>query len=205
MKAAEERAIADKAAAVAAREGHAAELQAAQKANTAHMAKLAAKQEAEQAKAAKAAEDAHQSAIAARKAQAERQAAEHEAALQKRTEDMSSQYKHVWFSGETGITFAQLTMYGRVPADDLIQKLYHENIIADSWYIKSDTLSQTYIDDGQMTTTEGERKLIMITTDGRLNELKSYVHKIMGANDQAKASDQDLIFFKPKTGNKDYF
>lgn len=137
-------------------------------------------------------------AIAARKAQLEKQEAEHAAMLQQRKEDMSSQYKHVWFSGHTGIVMGQLSVYGRVDADELIMRLFQDNLIADSWYTKNQGMSKTTIVDGDMQTDEGERKLVFVTTELRAPALAARVTEVLGGK------GQDVVFWKAKTGNKEY-
>lgn len=187
--------MADAAAKVA---EHAADLAAEQKANIAEIANLSKKQEEEQAKATKAAEEAHKMAIAARQAQIEKQEAEHTAMLNKRKEDMSSQYKHVWFSGETGVVMGQVSVYGRLDADELVKRLFQDNMIADSWYTKNKGMSKTVIVDGEMSTDEGERKLVFVTSELRAPALAARIEEVLNGR------VQDLVFWKTKTGNKNY-
>ena len=181
-------------------QAHKDKLAAEKEAHKKYLADLAAKQEAEQKSAHEAAELAHKQAIAARKAQAERQEALHAKLMQERKSSFAAQYSHVWISGAPGLSMATVTIPDRGTVDELLLQLYKQNTIADAWHQKStdSTVSRTVLTEHHMTTNDGEQKLMMLTSDARIPDLLATTEEIL------KTKEFDMVFTSPRTGNNKY-
>jgi uncharacterized protein involved in tolerance to divalent cations len=159
---------------------------------------MATKQAAQIKAAQEAAQKAHDMAIAARKSQEARQLADHAEKMAARKSSFSNQFKHVWISGPTGISQVSVTMPDSNMAQNLIDNLFFDNLVADIEVITSNMIT-SWVRGDQMITEDGEIKLLMTTTDERLNTVLSNVAMI---HSNPKF---DYIVTSPATGNKFYF
>ena len=196
--AAKARSEADIKAAEAALKAHTDELEAKRLANVARLKAAADKQAAQIKAAQEAAQKAHEMAIAARKAQEERQIADHAKKMAERKSQFREQFKHVWISGPTGISQVTVTMADLNSAQNLIDNLFYDNLVADIEVITTNMIT-SYVRGDQMITEDGEVKMLMTTTDERLNGVLSAVAMI---HNNPKF---DYIVTSPATGNKFYF
>ena len=83
-------------------------------------------------------------------------------------------------------------------AQNLIDNLFFDNLVADVEVITSNMMT-SYVRGDQMITEDGEIKLLMTTTDERLNGCLSAVAMI---HNNPKF---DYVVTSPATGNKFYF
>ena len=191
-KAAEEQATAEAAAKAAAEALEKAKLE-----NIKALKEAAEKQKAAQEAANKAATEAHQQAVAARKLQSEQQEADHKKKMAERKAKFKDQFEHVWVSGPTGISIVEMTLPDSNSADLLIDGLFYDNMIADVENMNYG-MSRSFLRGGKIVTEDGEQKLIMTTSDERLEEVMAYV------KDKVPNLKHDLITLTPATGNKIY-
>lgn len=95
------------------------------------------KQENEQAAAHAAAEAAHQQAIAARKAQEDRQKALHARLMAERKANLQDQYKNLWIDGDTNVVICEVLIPDIRQVYAATEELYFNNWVADVFYKKS--------------------------------------------------------------------
>jgi len=136
--------------------------------------------------------------MAARKAQEERQIADHAKKMAERKSQFREQFKHVWISGPTGISQITVTMTDSNQAQNLIDNLFFDNLVADVEIITTNMIT-SYVRGDQMITEDGEIKLLMTTTDERLADVLKNVAMI---HTNPKF---DYLVTSPATGNKFYF
>lgn len=136
---------------------------------------MARKQEEDQAAAHAAAELAHQQAIAARQAQAERQAALHAQLMAERKTKMQAQYDHLWISGDPGIVVGMMALPDSKEIDKLKTHLFYYNIVAEMWTEKAQQsgLYRYNVEDHKMIKSDGEHRIMFVTTEPRVEELKA--------------------------------
>jgi uncharacterized protein involved in tolerance to divalent cations len=115
-----------------------------------------------------------------------------------RKSQFREQFKHVWISGPTGISQVSVTMTDLNAAQNLIDNLFFDNLVADVEVISTNMIT-SWIRGDAMVTEDGEIKLLMTTTDERLNGVLSAVAMI---HNNPKF---DYIVTSPATGNKFYF
>lgn len=115
-----------------------------------------------------------------------------------RKSQFREQFKHVWISGPTGISQVSVTMTDINAAQNLIDNLFYDNLVADVEVISTNMIT-SWIRGDAMVTEDGEIKLLMTTTDERLNGVLSAVAMI---HNNPKF---DYIVTSPATGNKFYF
>lgn len=79
--------------------------------------------------------------MAARKAQEERQIADHAKKMAERKSQFREQFKHVWISGPTGISQITVTMTDGNAAQNLIDNLFFDNLVADVEIISTNMIT----------------------------------------------------------------
>jgi hypothetical protein len=108
-----------------------AKIKAEQEANQKRRDEAAAAQALAIKIADEAAQKAYEEAVAKRKEQEERQAADLAAKMLKRQNKFKDQYEHVWFNGPPGISMINLHVPDNNVAELLMEVLFYDNLIAD--------------------------------------------------------------------------
>ena len=117
--------------------------------------------------------------------------------MAERKAQFKEKFEHVWISGPTGISIIEMTLPDSNSADNLIDGLFYDNMIADVENMNYG-MTKSYMRGGKIVFEDGEQKLIMTTSDERLDEVMAYVKK------SVPNVKHDLITLTPATGNKIY-
>lgn len=153
-----------------------------------------------------AAEAAHKAQEEERKRREEAQIAYHEAQMKERRSDFEKNFRNVWATGNTGVSWMQMTVQSRSDAEAIIGKLFQKTLIADVQDINH-VYQRVYttVEGKVLTTDENQHKLIMLTSDDRVAEAIEEVGVYYSDNaHMQKYPKFDLIVTPLVTGSKEY-
>jgi hypothetical protein len=113
---------------------------------------------------------------------------------------MQAQYDHLWISGDPGITVGQMVIPDSKEIEKLKTHLFYYNIIAEMWTEKAMQAGvfKYTNEDAQMIKSDGEHRVMFITTNPRVDELMAVCEEILGKD------KFDLVLQTPKSGNRYY-
>lgn len=120
--------------------------------------------------------------------------------MAERKTKMQAQYDHLWISGDPGIVVGMMALPDNKDIDKLKTHLFYYNIVAEMWTEKSSQsgLYKYNVESHKMIKSDGEHRIMFVTTEPRVEQLKATAAEILGV------TDFDLVLTTPKTGNRYY-
>lgn len=115
-------------------------------------------------------------------------------------------FRNVWATGDTGVSWMQLTVDSRHDGEAIIAKLFNDTLIADVQDINH-VYQRVYTQDGgKMEFDKDMHKLIMLTSDDRVAEAIESVGEYYETNKNTvhQYPKFDLIVTPLATGSKEY-
>lgn len=112
----------------------------------------------------------------------------------------------MWATGNTGVSWMQMTVQSRSDAEQIIANLFKKTLIADVQDINHVYQRVfTTVEGKVLTTDENQHKLIMLTSDNRVAEAIEEVGEYYSENaHMQKYPKFDLIVTPLVTGSKEY-
>lgn len=117
--------------------------------------------------------------------------------MAKRRNKFKALYEHVWMSGPTEISMINLHVPDNLVAENLMEVLFYDNLIADCEIIQNH-IHRSYLVDGKIVTEDGDHEMLMMTSNDRLDDALKRIAEKIGNN------NHDAMVTSPATGNKNY-
>lgn len=128
---------------------------------------------------------------------------EYNTTMNARTNEFTKLYRNVWATGETGVSFMQMTIESRDLAEKLISNLFYKTLIADVQDINH-VYQRVYTKDGAMQTDLDVHKLVFITADDRVAEAIEEINTFFVTRKIKLYPAFDLVVTPLATGSKEY-
>lgn len=126
--------------------------------------------------------------------------------MKERRSSFEKEFRNVWATGHTGVSWMQMTVQSRSDGEAIIAKLFQKTLIADVQDINH-VYQRVYttVEGKVLTQDENQHKLIMLTSDDRVAEAIEEVGEYYSGNGHMQKYPKfDLIVTPLVTGSKEY-